>query len=70
MLQTVPLGTKHLDDYASIVGRDLIDEIRTLAEPLQGHRILHLSATAYGGGVAEILYTLLPLMRDVGLDAE
>ena len=70
MIQTVPLGTKQLADYASIVGRDLIEEIHALAEPLQGHKVLHLSATAYGGGVAEILYTLLPLMRDIGLDAQ
>ena len=42
----------------------------TLAEPLQGKRVVHLSATAFGGGVAEILYTLVPLMKDVGLDVE
>ena len=39
-------------------------------EPLQGLRVLHLSATAFGGGVSEILYTLVPLMRDVGIEAE
>ena len=32
--------------------------------------MVHLSATAFGGGVAEILYTLVPLMKDVGLDVE
>ena len=32
--------------------------------------MLHINATSFGGGVAEILYTLVPLMRDVGLDAE
>ncbi len=37
-------------------------------EPLEGKRVLHVSATAFGGGVSEILYTLVPLMRDVGLD--
>ena len=36
---------------------------------MQGKRVLHLSATAFGGGVSEILYTLVPLMRDVGIDA-
>jgi trehalose synthase len=45
-------------------------EIQALAEPLQGKRVLHLSATAFGGGVAEINYTLVPLMVDAGLDAE
>ena len=70
LLQTVSVGQKTLSDYTHIVGWPLIDEIRKLAEPLRGRRILHLSATAFGGGVSEILYTLVPLMRDVGLDAE
>ena len=47
-----------------------MDEIAALAEPLKGQRVLHLSATAFGGGVAEILYTLVPLMQDAGLDTE
>ncbi len=70
MLTPVAVAHKSLADYTHIVGRGLIDEIRELAEPLQGKRIVHLSATAYGGGVAEILHTMIPLMRDVGLDCE
>ena len=70
MLQPVNVGTKSLADYTHIVGRDLIEEIRALAEPLQGARVVHVSATSFGGGVAEILYTLVPLMKDVGLDCE
>jgi trehalose synthase len=70
VLQPVAVGTKTLADYTHIVGRDLIEEIRTLAEPLQGKRVVQLSATAFGGGVSEILYTLIPLMKDVGLDCE
>jgi trehalose synthase len=70
MLQPIAVGHKPLADYASIVGRSLVEEIRELAEPLQGKRVLHLSATAFGGGVSEILYTLVPLMKDVGLEVE
>jgi trehalose synthase len=70
MLQPVSPGHKQLSDYSSIVGRPLIDEIRERAERLKGKRILHVSATAFGGGVSEILYTLVPLMVDVGLDCE
>ena len=70
MLQPVSVGTKSLADYTHLAGRPLIQEIRELAEPLQGLRVLHLSATAFGGGVAEILYTLIPLMNDVGIDAQ
>jgi trehalose synthase len=70
VFQTVNVATKPLADYTHIVGRELAAEIRELAEPLQGRRVLHLSATAFGGGVSEILYTLVPLMKDVGLDCE
>ncbi len=69
MLQEISLGQKSLADYTHIVGKDLVGRIRELAEPLQGHRVLHVSATAFGGGVSEILYTIVPLMRDIGLDA-
>lgn len=70
MLPVVNVGHKALADYATIATRGLMDEIRRLAEPLQGKRIVHLSATAFGGGVAEINYTLVPLMADAGLDVE
>ena len=70
MLQPVPLANKSLADYTHIVGRSLIQEVRELAAPLAGKRVVHLSATAFGGGVSEILYTLVPLMRDAGLDVE
>ena len=70
MLPLVHVGRKSLDDYASLVSRGLMEEVRRLAEPLQGTRVLHVSATAFGGGVAEINYTLVPLMADVGLEVE
>jgi trehalose synthase len=70
VLQPVAVGHKSLADYTHISGRELIEEIRGLAEPLKGRRVVHVSATAFGGGVSEILYTLVPLMRDVGLDCE
>ena len=70
MLPPVNVGHKSLSDYATILGRGLVGEIQRLAEPLEGKRVLHLSATAFGGGVAEINYTLVPLMQSVGLDTE
>jgi trehalose synthase len=70
MLQLVNVGHKALADYATIATRGLMDEIRRLAEPLQGKRVAHLSATAFGGGVAEINYTLVPLMASAGLEVE
>jgi trehalose synthase len=70
VLQPVPVGHKSLADYTHLVGRSLAQEAREIAERLEGLRVLHLSATAFGGGVSELLYTIIPLMRDVGLQAE
>lgn len=69
-LQQVVLSEKSLADYAPVVGDEVIAELERLAKPLQGARVLHINATAYGGGVAEMLHTLVPLMRSAGLEAE
>ena len=69
-MRDVNVGSKSLADYQSIILKELSQEIRELAAPLTGKRVLHVNATSFGGGVAEILYTLVPLMNDVGLQAE
>ena len=69
-MQNVVLSQKTLADYAPIAGESVIEEIERLANPLKGARVLHVSSTAFGGGVAEMLHTLIPLMRSVGLEAE
>ena len=48
----------------------LYEELQDLAGRLRGVRVLHINATSFGGGVAEILYTLVPLARDAGLEVE
>jgi trehalose synthase len=67
-VRPVAVGTKSLAEYAQLVGDRRIEEIRQLAQPLRGARFLHINATAYGGGVAEILHNLVPLMNDVGIE--
>ncbi|MDQ7029207.1 MAG: glycosyltransferase [Ardenticatenia bacterium] len=69
MLTQVPVQSKSLQVYRPVVGDNVVDRLYALAEPLRGARVVHVNATAYGGGVAEILQSLVPLMRDVGLDA-
>ncbi len=58
-----------LDEYAQFVGPDVIEHLRQLAAPLQGKTIVHVNSTRVGGGVAEILDKLVPLTRDLGVDA-
>ncbi len=70
VMRQVELPENSLSAYAPVAGEDVIAEIETLAAPLRGARVLHVSTTAQGGGVAELLSALVPLMRSVGLDAE
>src|SRR5438105_7694649 len=70
MFGSVPTLPKTLAEYAGIIGDARVAEIRALADQLHGARVLHLNATAFGGGVAELLGALTPLMRDVGLAAD
>ena len=70
MLQQVDVGVRSLQDYAGLAPDALIAAVRAQAKPLRGARVLHLSATPYGGGVAELLRSIVPLLNDLGLHAE
>lgn len=70
MFGSVPTSPKSLNDYRAVIGDERVEEILALAEPLRGARVLHVNATAFGGGVAELLGTLVPLMQNVGLEAD
>jgi trehalose synthase len=70
MLQTVDVGRQSIAGYEKTAGRDAVERLRELARPLRGARVLHLNATPYGGGAAEILRSEVPLLRDLGLEAE
>ncbi len=59
-----------LEDYRKIVGDGVLSEITRMARRLYGKRILHINSTYYGGGVAEMLYSLVPLLNDVGIEAD
>jgi len=60
----------NLADYAPLVGQATVDEIKALGNKLNGATIQHINSTAVGGGVAEILARLVPLMGEVGLKAD
>lgn len=64
MLESVDIGAQSIDSYESSAGREAIATLRELAAPLRGLRVLHVSATPYGGGVAEILRSEIPLLRE------
>ncbi|MGQ9508574.1 MAG: glycosyltransferase [Thermodesulfobacteriota bacterium] len=59
-----------LEDYEPIVGRPTIEEIHQLAERLKGRKVKMVNSTAIGGGVAEILHRLVPLLNEIGIQTQ
>ena len=59
---------KGLDDYLPIVGEKVIGNIYQKAHRLVNKHIVHINSTGHGGGVAEILNSLVLLMNDIGVD--
>ena len=70
MLQKVSLPVKDIEKYRMLLGSELIDEIVALGEDLKGIRLCHINSTPFGGGVAELLSSLIPLTRGVGVSAD
>ncbi|HPS94837.1 MAG TPA: glycosyltransferase, partial [Deltaproteobacteria bacterium] len=58
-----------LEQYAQVVGEDVIDQLRQLGTHLQGMKVVHVNSTKEGGGVAEILHRIIPLKQELGIDA-
>ena len=63
------MGIRKIDQYKEIIGRKKLKEIKEEAKPLEGKYITHINSTYYGGGVAEILDSLVLLMNDLGIKA-
>lgn len=70
MFESVPWPPLSLAAYRLVAGDEPVDEILGLARQLRSARVLHLSSTRFGGGVAELLPTLTALMRDCGIQAD
>lgn len=69
-MRRVVLAPKSISEYEGLIGEEAVSEIKELAAPLRGARVLHVNATAYGGGVAELLPSLVSLKLGLGLEVE
>jgi trehalose synthase len=58
-----------IEEYAPLVGQPVIDELYLLARSLEGRSVQNVNSTAVGGGVAEILTRMIPLLKQLGVDA-
>jgi trehalose synthase len=62
-------GLPSLDDYREVAPKGVIDLLVRLAEPLRGRRFLHVNASRFGDGPPEMLSRLVPLLQELGIDA-
>jgi trehalose synthase len=58
-----------LQDYESVVGPETMEELRVVADRVRHRRLQNINSTPVGGGVAEILTRMIPLLRELGVDA-
>jgi trehalose synthase len=66
----VTIHPRTLDAYRAVIPEETLASLRALGRDLNGVRVIHINATPNGGGVAEILTSLVGLMRGLGLDAQ
>ncbi|WP_114576250.1 glycosyltransferase [Saliphagus sp. LR7] len=69
-MHTPPLPDRSVETYAAITDPEWPERLRTLAKPLSEVGILHVSSTATGGGVAELLRSIVPVCRDLGVRSD
>jgi trehalose synthase len=70
MLQTIDIGKLSIDAYRGVAPDDILEKLLRAAESLRGTRVAHVNATPYGGGVSELLRSLVPLLNDLGIVAD
>ncbi len=70
MLQTVDVGERSTEAYRGVAPDTILDELSIHAQRVRDARVLHINATPYGGGVAELLRSIVPLTNHLGLVAD
>jgi trehalose synthase len=71
VLRSVPIpDQRRVEDFREPAGEEAVERLREAAAPLKGSRLVQLSSTSFGGGVSELLYSHIPLLQDLGIDAD
>jgi trehalose synthase len=65
-----PLSTPPLENYIPIVGEESMERLYRVVRQVKGLKLLEINATAQGGGVAEMLYSTIPFLNSLGIEAE
>ena len=65
-----PFSVHPLETYASIIGNEKVERLQSVSQQLKGLKVLELNSTAQGGGVAEMLYSSVPFLNMLDIEAE
>jgi trehalose synthase len=65
-----PFATPPLEAYASILSEEKVERLHKVSSRLKGLKLLELNSSAQGGGVAEMLYSSIPFLNSLGIEAE
>lgn len=68
-MRVKPVRDRRIEDYSGIIGKEEVEKIKDVAEKISGLEIVHVNSTSFGGGVAEILHSIIPLFNSVGVKA-
>ncbi|PKM90039.1 MAG: glycosyl transferase family 1 [Firmicutes bacterium HGW-Firmicutes-12] len=69
-MEKVQIGIKNFEEYRQFLDKDVEIELDYYIQLMKGKKIAMVNSTAYGGGVSEILHSLVPLARDMGIDID
>lgn len=67
LVRTGSGGVSLVDGYRAVMGDGAMRSLEALARSLRGHRIVMVNSTSTGGGVAEILHRMVPLLNELGI---
>ena len=70
MFHRIEFDPVPFEPYTELLEPSLVEELRSLVARMEGERIIHVNSTAVGGGVAEILRSLIPISKGLGLDTD
>ena len=70
MFHRIDLSSVPFDPYIPLLEPELTEDLQSLVRDLNGSRVIHVNSTPVGGGVAEILRSLVPISKGLGLDTD
>ena len=70
MIDIIQYPTADAELYLELLAPDTAKQLTAIADLFRDQSVIHINSTAYGGGVAEILHSLVPLSNALGIETQ